>query len=59
MLHPRVLGYFDEAKATLTELRGQVQEYTGPFELPEPDDELRAMVQRVVVDREVTHVPTR
>jgi hypothetical protein len=58
VLHARFRASFDEAKAMLIELHGQVQEYTGPFELPEPDDELRAMVQHIV-DNEVKHVPVR
>jgi hypothetical protein len=58
VLHARVRAHFDEAKATLVELHAQVQKYTGPFQLPEPDDELRAMVQRIV-DNEVAHVPMR
>ncbi|MEX2225252.1 MAG: hypothetical protein WEB52_02240 [Dehalococcoidia bacterium] len=39
-------------------LHERVEEYTGPFELPEPDDELDAMVERIV-EREIRHVPTR
>jgi hypothetical protein len=58
VLHPRMRGHLDEAKAELVELHGQVQKYTGPFELPEPDDELRSMAQRIV-DNEVKHVPMR
>lgn len=51
-------GRLDAAKASLTDLREQLQEYTGPFELSEPDDELRDTIQRIV-DNEVKHVPTR
>jgi hypothetical protein len=58
VLHPRVRGYFDEAKATLAELHGQVQKYTGPFDLPDPDEDVRNAIQRIV-DNEVKHVPTR
>jgi len=58
VLHARFRASFDEAKAMLIELHTEVQEYTGPFELPEPDDELRALVQRIV-DNEVKHMPTR
>lgn len=58
MLHARVRGNLDEAKAMLIDLHEQLQEYTGPFELPDPDDEVRAIVQRIV-DNEVKHVPTR
>lgn len=50
--------YFDEAKTTLIELREQLVEYTGPFELSDPDEELRATVQPIV-DNEVRHVPVR
>jgi hypothetical protein len=58
VLHARFRASFDEAKAMLIELHEQVQEYTGPFELPEPDDELRAIIQRIV-DNEVAHLPMR
>ena len=56
--HPRARAPFDEARADLVELHEKSQKYTGPFELPEPDEELRAMVQHIV-DSEVRHVPTR
>ncbi|MEX2225254.1 MAG: hypothetical protein WEB52_02250 [Dehalococcoidia bacterium] len=49
---------FGEAKAMLTDLHEQVQTYTGAFELAEPDDELNAMVERIV-EREMRSVPTR
>lgn len=42
----------------LVDLHEQLQEYTGPSELPEPDEDLRTIVQRIV-DNEVKHVPTR
>ena len=58
VLRPGFRAGFDEAKAMLVELHAEVQEYTGPFELPEPDDDLRTLVQRIV-DNEVQHVPTR
>ncbi len=58
VLHPRVRAHFDEAKAMLVELHEKLQKYTGPFELPEPDQEVRAMVQHIV-DNEVRHVPMR
>jgi hypothetical protein len=58
VLNARVRGHLDETKATLIDLREQLQEYTGPFELPEPDEDTRAIVQRIV-DNEVKHVPTR
>ena len=54
----RMREQVDEAKSILVELHGQVQKYTGPFELPDPDEELRAMVQ-TIVDNEVKHLPTR
>jgi hypothetical protein len=41
----------------LLELHGELQQYTGPFELPEPDEDIRAIVQKIV-DNEVKHVPT-
>ena len=58
VLMARVRSHLDVAKAMLVELHGQLQEYTGPFELPEPDEDVRAIVQRIV-DNEVKHVPTR
>ena len=58
VLHARVRGNLDEAKAMLVDLHEQLQEYTGPFDLPDPDEETRAIVQRIV-DNEVKHVPTR
>ena len=58
VLHTRVRGHLDETKAMLVDLHEQLQEYTGPFELPEPDEETRATIQRIV-DNEVKHVPTR
>jgi hypothetical protein len=42
----------------LVDLHERLQEYTGPFELPDPDGETRAIVQRIV-DNDVNHVPTR
>ncbi len=58
VLHARVRGNLDEAKALLLDLHEELQEYTGPFDLPEPDEETRAIVQRIV-DNDVNHVPTR
>ncbi len=58
VLHARVRAPFDEAKAELVELHGRVQKYTGPFELPEPDDELRGIIQHIV-DNEVRHLSHR
>lgn len=39
-------------------LRPSDQKYTGPFDLPEPDDELRATIEKIV-EHEVNNVPTR
>lgn len=58
VLHERPRAYLDEAKATLNEVRETLQEYTGAFELPDPDEYLRATMQRIV-DYEVAHVPMR
>ncbi len=58
VLHARVRGHLDDTKAMLIDLHEQLQEYTGPFELPEPDEEIRAIVQRIV-DNDVKHVPVR
>ncbi len=58
VLHERVRGYLDEAKTTLIEVHKELQTYTGPFELPETDDDLRATIERIV-DNEVKHVPMR
>jgi len=58
VLHPRVRTQFDKAKATLTELHEKLQAYTGPFELPEPDEEIRATIDRIV-EHEVRNVPMR
>ena len=55
VLHPNLRGYVDEAKEVLIELHEKLQKYTGPFDLPEPDDETRRTVQRIV-DNEVRHV---
>jgi hypothetical protein len=57
VLHARVRGQLDDTKAMLVELHEQLQEYTGPFELPEPDEDIRDIVQKIV-DNEVKHVPT-
>jgi hypothetical protein len=48
VLFPAVRDRLDELKHLLLTLHEQVQPYTGPFELPEPDEEIRAMVERVV-----------
>ena len=58
VLHARVRGHLEETKAMLSELHEQLQEYTGPFDLADPDEETRAMVQHIV-DNEVKHVPVR
>ena len=56
MLHPRVRRQFNDSKATLRDLHEKVEKYTGPFELPEPDEELRATIEKIV-DHEVRNVP--
>jgi hypothetical protein len=58
VLHARVRGNLDEAKALLIDLHKELQEYTEPFDLPDTDEETRASVQRIV-DNDVNHVPTR
>ena len=58
VLHAPVRRHLDETKAMLCDLQEQLQEYTGPLEMPEPDDERRATVQKIV-DSEVAHVPMR
>jgi hypothetical protein len=58
VLHPSVRERLDDARAMLTDLHERVQKYTGPFDLPEPDDELSALIERLV-EREVRHVPRR
>jgi hypothetical protein len=55
VLHPRVRGNLDKGRATMFDLHGQVQKYTGRFKLPEPDEELRAIIEKI----EVRNVPTR
>lgn len=52
VLHPLARERMDDAKAILIDVHERAQRYTSPFELPEPDDDLRAMIQRIV-DREV------
>jgi hypothetical protein len=58
VLHPRVRTHLDKAKATLMELHEKLQTYTGPFDLPEPDEELRATIDKIV-EHEVRNVPMR
>jgi hypothetical protein len=58
VLQADVRERLDETRTMLIELHEQLQEYTGPFELPEPDDDMRATIQRIV-DNEVKHVPLR
>jgi hypothetical protein len=58
VLRLRVRGHLDETKAMLIDLHEQLEEYTGPFELPDPDEDIRAIVQKIV-DNEVKHVPMR
>ncbi len=57
VLHERMRGCLEDAKATLVDVHKDLQAYTGPFDLPEPDEDLRSTIQRIV-DREVQHVPT-
>ena len=57
VLHPRPRQQLDQAKSRLVDLHEKVQEYTGPFDLPEPDDDVRGALQKAV-DREVRNVPT-
>jgi hypothetical protein len=47
VLKPDIRERLGSSLASLRELRERVQQYTGPFELAEPDDELRAMVGRI------------
>jgi hypothetical protein len=56
-LQPDVQALFDGCLGSCTELRDEIADH-GEIELPEPADELRAMVQHVI-DHEVAHVPTR
>jgi hypothetical protein len=42
----------DESRATLVEVHEGLQKYNGPFELPEPDEEIRATIQRIVDKRD-------
>jgi len=55
VLRDSTRGYLEEAKGTLAGLREDLQAYTGPFELPDPDDEVRATVARIV-EQEVRNV---
>ena len=45
-VHPRVRIQFDEAKSMLAGLHERLPKYAGPFDLPEPDDDLNEMLQR-------------
>jgi hypothetical protein len=58
VLYERARQHLDDTKAMLVDLHKELEEYTGPFELPEPDEEVRATIQRIV-DNEVKHVPVR
>jgi len=58
VLHPRVRANLDKANATLVALHEKVQTYAGPFDLPEPDEELRATIEKIV-EHEVRNVPMR
>ena len=42
----------------LVNLHERVQQYTGPFELSEPDDELRRAIA-TIAEQEIRQVPTR
>ena len=53
VLQPEAREVLDEARATLIELHGRAQRYSGAFDLPaEPDEETLASVRRIVA-REV------
>jgi hypothetical protein len=58
VLRPSVRERLEQTKASLADLHEQVQVYTGPFELAEPNDELLGMVDRIV-GREMGNGPTR
>lgn len=58
VLHEHGRETLEEAKSVLVDLHQRLQEYTGPFELPEPDADVRAIVGRIV-EKEVKHLPTR
>lgn len=58
VLHPHVRKPFDKAKAMLLKLHEHVQKYTGPLELPDPDEELRATIAKII-ERAASNVPTR
>jgi len=55
VLRESTRGYLEEAKGTLARLHEDLQAYTGPFELPDPDEEVRATVARIV-EQEVRNV---
>jgi hypothetical protein len=57
-LHPKRSWYLDEAKEGLRKLHEGLQKYTGAFDLPDPDDETRQIMRRIV-DNEVRHLPVR
>ena len=48
VLYPTVRERLDSTKQSLLDLHTQLQEYTGPFELPEPNDEVRGLIRRIV-----------
>ncbi len=58
VLLERTREHVEDAKSTLVEFARAGTEVHRPFDLPDPDDELRAMVQQIV-DNEVAHVPMR
>lgn len=48
VLQQRVREELDETKESLLDLHERLPKYTGPFELPEPNDEIESMVRRIV-----------
>jgi hypothetical protein len=57
-LHPRVRRNMDGARDRLLDVHKSLQKYTGPFELPEPDTEIRDKITRIV-EREARVVHRR
>jgi hypothetical protein len=51
VLKPDIRERLGSAMASLREMHERVQRYTGPFELAEPDEELRATLERIVDER--------
>jgi hypothetical protein len=48
MLKPDIRERLESSLVSLRDLHERVQRYTGPFDLPEPEDEVRRMVERIV-----------